>query len=140
MQIDSLRHLTREIFSVVSSKVSYFFFPRKSSPVIHSFKSQNAVIKNKLFFSFTGKVHRSFIRILMKFPFFLIKVVCVFFPRFLCVFLFFFSANPEKIKNTVFFFPWKSLQGTNSRKKKIPHKNRTYYYTFFELDLRGTRE
>ena len=35
---------------------------------------------------------------------------------------FFFFANPEKKKNTV-FFPWKSLQGTNSRKKKSHFEN-----------------
>ena len=33
-------------------------------------------------------------------------------------FLVFVSSSPEKIKNSMFVFPWKSLQGTNSRKKK----------------------
>ena len=78
----------------MGSKVSYFFFPRKSSPVIHSFKSQNAVFffpakRYNVFFSFPGKFCRPFIRILKSYLF-LTKKVCVFFLLHFCAFFVFF--------------------------------------------------
>ena len=100
------------------SKVPYFFFSRKSSWVIHSFKIENRVFffpkkKYKLvFFFFPGKVHTPFIQYLVKPNVFFNKMGCIFFfPHFRVFFSFFFFLEKFtchsfiRLKKLFFFFP-----------------------------------
>ena len=118
----------------VEPKVSYFFFTRIRSLVIHSFKSKNRVFfyfreagkkKYKLvflvFFYFHGKVHRPFIRILSNFSFFEQKIIVFFFYRFFwcfCVFFFF----PEK------FICHSFIQFLRPEKKTQPGKKTAFSF------------
>ena len=76
--------------------------------------------KTRCIFFFRGKVHRPFIRILRNPLFFLIKMCCVFFTSFLCVFLFFFF--PRKSSHVIHSF---DFQG---RKKKQPGKKTAFSF------------
>ena len=118
---------------IEGAKVSYFFFPRKSSPVIHSFKSQNAVFFSReaekkntsRFFSITGKVHRSFIWILRKSVFFT-KLVVFFFPRIFVWFLFFFFHGKVHMS-----FIHSILEA--GKKKHNPEKKNSFFIHSFDI-------
>ena len=112
-----------------------FFSSRTWTLVIHSFKSQNRVFffprsgkKIQLFFFFSrGKVHRSFNHILMKFPFFLIKVACIFFLPNFCVFFCFFSF-PRKSSSVIHSFDFFGGKKKTNRKKKTAF---SFIYSIF---------
>ena len=115
--------------TTTTAKVSYFFFPRKSSPVIHSFKSQNAVF----FFPRSGKkkIQADFFLLREKFighssgfwgnPFFFTKLVVFFFPAFLCGFCVFFSTEKFTCHSFIQFLRPEKKNTIRKKKKQLFH-------------------
>ena len=110
----------------IPSKVSYFFFPDKvHGPFIQSnrkivfffFREAGKKKNTRVYFFFPEKVHEAFIQDLVGFSFFFLKLGCVFFSTFLCVFfVFFFSC---KSSHAIHSFDLEAVFFFSSLEKKI---------------------